>query len=166
MSLWVVWVNVQSAWALNTRYSKHFSNSSTKIIKSVKLLASIWHVPSSDLGRDSVCDDWVVFHSPSQAKCWLNALLRPLMLPSASFSSQCLSFATFNAVVWDANSVHIQCVPGGKVNILGGHSIGHFKQKGVYVHVSYSGRFPRYFTVRYQNSELLSFFNPVHRPVL
>jgi hypothetical protein len=26
-------------------------------------------------------------------------------------------------------------VPGGKVNILGGHSIGHSKQKSVYVHV-------------------------------
>jgi hypothetical protein len=37
----------------------------------------------------------------------------------------------------------IQNVPGGKVNILGGHSIGHYKQKNVYVHVSYSERFPR-----------------------
>ena len=31
----------------------------------------------------------------------------------------------------------IQNVPGGNVNILGGHSIGHSKQKSVYVHVSY-----------------------------
>jgi hypothetical protein len=37
----------------------------------------------------------------------------------------------------------MQGVPGGKVNILGGHSIGHSKQKSVYVHVSYSERFPR-----------------------
>jgi hypothetical protein len=37
----------------------------------------------------------------------------------------------------------IKDVPGRKVNILGGHSIGHSKQKGVYVHVSYSERFPR-----------------------
>jgi hypothetical protein len=29
----------------------------------------------------------------------------------------------------------IQGVQGGKVNILGGHSIGHSKQKSVYVHV-------------------------------
>jgi hypothetical protein len=36
-----------------------------------------------------------------------------------------------------------ECVPGGKVNILGGHSIGHSKQKCAYVHVSYSERFPR-----------------------
>jgi hypothetical protein len=45
----------------------------------------------------------------------------------------------------------IQSVPGGKLNILGGHSIGHSKQKSVYVHVSYSERFPRYsyFTVQY-----------------
>jgi hypothetical protein len=37
------------------------------------------------------------------------------------------------------------------VSILGGHSIGHSKQKNVYVHVSYSERFPRnnYFTVQY-----------------
>jgi hypothetical protein len=34
---------------------------------------------------------------------------------------------------------------------MGGHSIGHSKQKAVYVHVSYSERFPRwsYFTVQY-----------------
>jgi len=38
---------------------------------------------------------------------------------------------------------HIQGVPGGKVNILGGHSIGHSKQKCLYEHVSYSERFPR-----------------------
>jgi hypothetical protein len=37
----------------------------------------------------------------------------------------------------------IQGVPGGKVSILGGHSIGHSNQKSVYVHVSYSERFPR-----------------------
>jgi hypothetical protein len=29
----------------------------------------------------------------------------------------------------------IQGVPGGKVSILGGHIIGHSKQKSVYVHV-------------------------------
>jgi hypothetical protein len=34
-------------------------------------------------------------------------------------------------------------IPGGKLNILGGHGIGHSKQKCVYVHVSYSERFPR-----------------------
>jgi hypothetical protein len=38
---------------------------------------------------------------------------------------------------------HIQSVPGGKVNILGGHSIGHSKQKTLYEHVSHSERFPR-----------------------
>jgi hypothetical protein len=36
-----------------------------------------------------------------------------------------------------------QGVPGGKVNILGHHRIDHSKQKPVYVHVSYSERFPR-----------------------
>jgi len=38
---------------------------------------------------------------------------------------------------------YIQRVPGGKVNIVGGHSIGHSKQKYLYEHVSYSERFPR-----------------------
>jgi hypothetical protein len=40
--------------------------------------------------------------------------------------------------------MYIQGVPGGKVNILGGHGIGHSRQKkNVYVHASYSERFPR-----------------------
>jgi hypothetical protein len=34
-------------------------------------------------------------------------------------------------------------VPGGKVSILGGHSIVHSKQKSVYVHMSHSEWFPR-----------------------
>jgi hypothetical protein len=39
--------------------------------------------------------------------------------------------------------VYIQGVPGGRVSILGGHNIGHSKQKKlVYVHVSHSKRFP------------------------
>jgi hypothetical protein len=47
--------------------------------------------------------------------------------------------------------MHIQCVSRGKINILGGHGIGHSKQKSVYVPVSYSERFPRYsyFIVQY-----------------
>jgi hypothetical protein len=41
---------------------------------------------------------------------------------------------------------HLLCmiipgVPGGKVNILEGNSIGRSKQKGLYLHVSYSKRF-------------------------
>jgi hypothetical protein len=36
-----------------------------------------------------------------------------------------------------------QGVPEGEINILGGHGIGHSKQKSVYVHVSYSERFAR-----------------------
>jgi hypothetical protein len=41
------------------------------------------------------------------------------------------------------NRKNIQGVPGGKDNILRGHSIGHSKQKTLYEHVSYSERFPR-----------------------
>jgi len=36
-----------------------------------------------------------------------------------------------------------QGVPGGKVDILGSHSIGHSEQKCLYKHVSYSERFSR-----------------------
>jgi hypothetical protein len=37
----------------------------------------------------------------------------------------------------------IQDTPGEKANILGGHSICLSKQESIYVHVSYSERFPR-----------------------
>jgi hypothetical protein len=36
-----------------------------------------------------------------------------------------------------------QSDPGGIVSILGGHRIGHSKQNSLYVHASYSERFPR-----------------------
>jgi hypothetical protein len=38
---------------------------------------------------------------------------------------------------------NIQSVPGGKVKYLGSRSIGHSKQKSVYVHISCSERFPK-----------------------
>jgi hypothetical protein len=44
---------------------------------------------------------------------------------------------------WAQLDEFIHDIPGGQVNILGGHSIGHSKQKSVYVHVSYSEQFPR-----------------------
>jgi hypothetical protein len=37
----------------------------------------------------------------------------------------------------------MQDFPGGNINILGGHSIGHSKQENICVHMSYSERFPR-----------------------
>jgi hypothetical protein len=55
-----------------------------------------------------------------------------------------------NTVFWWFNKsytiplcVSIQSAPGAKVSILGDYSIGHFKQESIYVHVSYSERFPR-----------------------
>jgi hypothetical protein len=39
--------------------------------------------------------------------------------------------------------IGIQGVPGGKVNIVGGHNIGHSKQTSVCVHVPYSEQCPR-----------------------
>jgi len=55
--------------------------------------------------------------------------------------------------VFRVEKLNTQGVPGGKVNILGGHSIGHSKQKCLYEHVSYSERFPRwsYLNVQPQN---------------
>jgi len=44
---------------------------------------------------------------------------------------------------YDRIKSHVKVVPGGKVSILGGHSIGHSKHKYLYEHVSYSERFPR-----------------------
>ena len=38
--------------------------------------------------------------------------------------------------------INIKGIPGGKVNNLGGHSIGHSKQKYLCKHVPYSERFP------------------------
>jgi hypothetical protein len=43
----------------------------------------------------------------------------------------------FNPNLFLIHIEHIQSVPGGKVNILEGHSIGR-----LYEHVSYSERFP------------------------
>jgi hypothetical protein len=45
-------------------------------------------------------------------------------------------YCTFTATVLSMVHPHIQDVPGGKVGVLGGHSIGHSKQESVYVHVS------------------------------
>jgi hypothetical protein len=45
---------------------------------------------------------------------------------------------------WSMNTwLYYTDVPGGKVNILRGHRIGHSKQQIVYVIVSYPVRFPR-----------------------
>jgi hypothetical protein len=54
-------------------------------------------------------------------------------------------FGSLKTVSFDNPPINklIQGVPGGKDNILGGHSIGHSKQKSLYEHVSYSERFPR-----------------------
>ena len=56
-------------------------------------------------------------------------------------TSRCILFDGEN-ISFDASLV-IQDVPGGKVNILGGYSISHSKQKTLYEHVSYSERFLR-----------------------
>jgi hypothetical protein len=61
-----------------------------------------------------------------------------------SWSDGLLNLLFFGRLLYEAFSIEtIQNVPGGKISILGGHSIGHSKQKTVHVHMSYSERFPR-----------------------
>ena len=50
--------------------------------------------------------------------------------------------------LWEQSSYNTlwankQSVPGGKVNILGGHSVGHSKQKYLKKQISYTEWFPR-----------------------
>ena len=60
---------------------------------------------------------------------------------------ECQNANTAALITLDVKSIKeqiaMQGIPGGKVNFLGGHSIGHSKQKCLYEHVSYSERFPR-----------------------
>jgi hypothetical protein len=68
-------------------------------------------------------------------------------IPTCFLSCMGHQAAAFQAVLSNPRpnlyNLCIQSVQGGKVNILGGHSIGHSKQKTLYEHVSYSERFPR-----------------------
>jgi hypothetical protein len=65
--------------------------------------------------------------------------------PAASFFSAFDELQIKFDTTYDKHHTYIytQGVPGGKVNILGGHNIGHSKPKTLYEHVSYSKRFPR-----------------------
>jgi hypothetical protein len=67
--------------------------------------------------------------------------------PTKADRLRCLVMSDFRWTKWHWDGVShntwvsplasdaTQDFPGGKVNILGGHSIGHAKQKHVYVHV-------------------------------
>ena len=56
------------------------------------------------------------------------------------FLSECTSWSVVAGVSFHGK--YTGC-PRRMVNILGGHSIGHSKQKCLYEHVSYSEQFPR-----------------------
>jgi hypothetical protein len=73
------------------------------------------------------------FLEPSGPLQACNGTALPLPLPLEYCQTNCANISTY-----------IKGVPGGEVNILGGHSIGHSNQKTLYEHVSYSERFPRY----------------------
>jgi hypothetical protein len=96
----------------------------------VTLHVSIWEVLGSQFGQET--------GYPNLFKCFPlvhqdNAPSGPRLLPTKSFPK--------------SNS-RIQNVPGGKASVLGGHSIGHSKQKKLYM---YMCRIPNYFTVQFQN---------------
>jgi hypothetical protein len=58
-------------------------------------------------------------------------------------TTKCSSLGRLYKQLYGTLSCNYTGCPGGKVNILGGHSIGHSKQKTLYEHVSYFERFPR-----------------------
>jgi hypothetical protein len=96
-------------------------------IQAVTLLTCFWDVCTVRILAATLTFLTEVFHSYPQfleAKCFL-----PYPVLYISIVVQ----------VFDA----IQGVPTGKVNILGGHSIGQSKQTSVYVHVSYGEQFLR-----------------------
>jgi hypothetical protein len=84
----------------------------------------------------SVCDI-ISIHKPLNSFC-CNSILCLIVLLSYE---RCYIYSI--QFVFLAEVPFIQSAPGGKVNILGGHNIGHSKQKSVYVHVCYSEQFPR-----------------------
>jgi hypothetical protein len=67
--------------------------------------------------------------------------LQSTLVNTVYFGHYAKHINTISAQFWNVKGY---CVPGGEVNILGGHCVGHSGQKSVYVHVSYSERFPRY----------------------
>jgi hypothetical protein len=74
--------------------------------------------------------EFIIFHAKSPLFCFY----------IETFNASSLSDFPpyFNFVI----ILYIQSFPGGKVNILGGRSIGRCKQKILYVHVPLSERFP------------------------
>jgi hypothetical protein len=67
--------------------------------------------------------------------------LRPTYVQVAAYMY--LLFPSLRSFYHALKIQNIQTAPGEKINILGGHRIGHTKQKIVYEHVSYFERFPR-----------------------
>jgi hypothetical protein len=84
--------------------------------------------------------------------CWGRGLAHCMFIYK---SIELLTFNLVLSVSFSAYSFGKQGATGGKVNILGGHSIGHSKPNNMHVlvHVSYSERFTRlkYLTVQLQN---------------
>jgi hypothetical protein len=77
----------------------------------------------------------------SQKRWDISSTSLPLQLPDVFAVCEGKHYSTEH--VQTLFFLRIQSVPGEKVNILGGHSIGHSKQETLYEHDSYSERFPR-----------------------
>jgi hypothetical protein len=72
-------------------------------------------------------------------------LSKKTLYEHVSYSERFPRYNHFSGLAWTPSIVlPSRPVAGGKVNILGGHSICHSKQKTLYERVSYSERFPRY----------------------
>jgi len=74
----------------------------------------------------------------------LNQNTRLLLCYSVTIGKYLLAANVLKNFLPSLQSLAVQYsgVPGGNINIMGGHTIGHSKQKTVYVHVFYSERFP------------------------
>jgi hypothetical protein len=95
----------------------------------------------------NVPNPYFVFNSRS-AKCRIFRHLQKLLYLKVTSVGILVHYQeifgiTYLKVLRKVLCTNIQNVAAGEVNILGGHSIGHSKQKVVCVHVAYSERFPR-----------------------
>jgi hypothetical protein len=110
-----------------------------------KFYTRIREVLGSNLGRDNGNTDLF---------CGFPQYLRGKYRESTSikqrlFSSKSLSISHSHII---APFGVIQSAPGGKVSIVGGHSIDHSRQENVYVHASYSERVPGWSWVSAQHT--------------
>jgi hypothetical protein len=82
---------------------------------------------------------WILDNTEMDLKEWLSAVLDHNQMSLVRIQLQVLVDKAIFQFVIPYHSIRWRY----DVNILGGRSIGHLKQKSVYVQLSYSERFPR-----------------------